>query len=204
MPRLDDQIAFLLTCDHLKRVNRTTRLHDDSRVENSAEHSWHVALMALTLGEYAPAGTNLNRVVELLLVHDLVEIYAGDTFFDVTGDAQAHQAQREQQAADRLFAVLPDDQRGHWQGLWQEFEARQSPEARFARAIDALQPMLLSWGAGGVGCTDRHPDLTRERLLRLKQSSLEAFPALWSYAECLLDAAVDAQILPTEALMVSR
>lgn len=196
MPRLDDQIAFLLTCDQLKSVTRTTRLHDDSRVENSAEHSWHLALMVLTLGEIAPAGTNLNRVTELLLVHDLVEIYAGDTFFDVSGEVQGQQAENEQLAAQRLFSLLPEDQRARFHDLWQEFEARQSPEARFARALDALQPMLLSWGPGAPGCTARHPALTRERLLYLKQRHLEDFPDLWAYAQRLLDTAVRNGILP--------
>jgi putative hydrolase of HD superfamily len=196
MPRLDDQIAFLLTCDQLKNVTRTTRLHDDSRFENSAEHSWHLALMVLTLGESAPAGTNLNRVTELLLVHDLVEIYAGDTFFDVSSEAHRQQAEDEGRAAGRLFSLLPEDQRGRFHGLWQEFEARQTPEARFARALDALQPLLLSWGPGGVGCTARHPDLTRERLLGLKQRHLEDFPDLWAYTQRLLDTAVRNGTMP--------
>lgn len=193
---LDARIAFLLTCDQLKGVTRTTRLHDDSRFENSAEHSWHLALMVLTLGESAPVGTNLTRVTELLLVHDLVEIYAGDTFFDVSSETQRQQAERERRAAVRLYSLLPEDQRGRWQGMWEEFEARETPEARFARALDALQPMLLTWGPGGTGCTARHPDLTRERLLGLKQQHLEAFPALWAYTQRLLDTAVRNGTLP--------
>lgn len=196
MPRLDDQIAFLLTCDRLKRVERTTFLHDGSRPENSAEHSWHLALMALTLGEYAPPGTDLGQVVRLLLVHDLVEIHAGDMPFDVPADQLAQQSENERRAAQALLGPLPAPQADQFQALWEEFEAAQTPEARFARALDALQPMLLTWGEGGLGCAARSPDLTRERVLGLKEPRLGAFPALWQRAQKMLEEAVEAGLLP--------
>ena len=198
MERLAAQIQFLLTCDQLKNVIRTTTLHDGSRQENSAEHSWHLALMALTLAEHAPAGTDMQQVVRMLLIHDLVEIYAGDTFFAVSEADLLEQQQKEAEAASALFGLLPADQGLHFRKLWDEFEAQQTPEAQFARALDALQPMLLTWGGMGKGCTDKFPDLTREKLLGLKQKHLERFPTLWSCATQVLDEAAGRGVLPTE------
>ncbi|MFK7600589.1 HD family hydrolase [Deinococcus sp. SM5_A1] len=195
MSRLDVQVEFLLTCDRLKAVMRTTLLHSGERPENSAEHSWHLALMALTLGEYAPSGTNLSRVVELLVVHDLVEVYAGDVHFDQSEARKEQQAQREVEAAARLFGQLPPNQREMFGTAWQEFEARQSLEARFARALDALQPMLLTWGLGGIGSV-AHPELTFQRVLALKQSALVEFPELWELAQGTAARAVAAGIMP--------
>jgi putative hydrolases of HD superfamily len=186
MTRLSDQMEFLLTCDRLKSVARTTYLHDGTRPENSAEHSWHLALMALTLGEYAPAGPDLNRVVRLLLVHDLVEVYAGDTHFDAAPARLAGQHATEAQAAARLFGSLPANQAEAFHALWNEFEAHVTPEARFAKALDALAPMLLTWGEGGLGCAGRYPELSAERVLKLKESALQGFPALWDYAQALI------------------
>lgn len=190
MTLLDAQLAFLLACDQLKAVQRTTYLHDGSRAENSAEHSWHLALMAFTLSEYAPAETNINHVVKLLVVHDLIEIGAGDLHFDSHPDDHAAQKAREQEAAKALFGLLPASQAAEFHTLWHEFEAQATVEARFARALDALQPMLLTWGRGGVGCTDRYPELTRERLLKLKEPRLQEFPALWKAAQTILEEAV--------------
>lgn len=185
-------MAFLLTCDRLKEVTRTTFLHSGARAENSAEHSWHLALMALTLGQYAPSGTRIERVVQLLLVHDLVESGAGDTHSGASAETLAAQAQGVAQAARELFGTLPPAQAAQVQALRQEFEARTTPEARFARALDALQPMLLTWGAGGLGCAARHPELSAARLLALKEPHLREFPALWSYAQGLVRDAEDA------------
>lgn len=193
--RLAQQIEFLLVCDQLKSVQRTTLLHAGTRAENSAEHSWHLALMALTLGEYAPAGTDLNKVLRLLLVHDLIEIEAGDLHFDATAAALAQKAADEEAAAHTLFGRLPQAQGEYFYALWQEFEAQATLEARFAKAIDALQPMLLTWGEGGLGCTDRFPELTLERVLRLKEPRLNEFPALWAVAQATLNRACAAGIL---------
>lgn len=195
MTRLTAQLDFLLTCDRLKSVTRTTFLHDGSRAENSAEHSWHLALMALTLGEYAPAGTDLERVVRLLLVHDLVEIGAGDLHFDAEAEAKTAQKMAEAAAAEQLFGLLPAPQAADFRALWDEFEAQQTLEARFARALDALQPMLLTWGRGGVGCQASFPELTRARVLALKEPRLGEFPALWQAAQQLLAEAEAAGIM---------
>ena len=188
-PELSAQLDFLLTCDRLKAVQRTTPLHDGSRPENSAEHSWHLALMALTLEDYALPGTNMGQVIRLLLVHDLVEIGAGDLHFDSDSGSRALQEQAEATAAAELFARLPPPQAAEFLSLWQEFEARQTLEARFARALDALQPMLLTWGPGGRGCREHFPELTHSRLLTLKKQSLRDFPALWDMARQLLQQA---------------
>jgi putative hydrolases of HD superfamily len=149
MRPLDSQLRFLLEADRLKGVLRQSRIVDGSRRENSAEHSWHLALMSLVLGEYAPPGTDLGRVTAMLLVHDLVEIDAGDLFVYAGEQAQARQEEAERAAADRLFALLPDGQAGSVRALWDEFEERRTPEAKFARALDRLQPMLANYEQGG-------------------------------------------------------
>jgi putative hydrolase of HD superfamily len=139
--RLNAQIAFAIEIDKLKRVIRRNHLMDGSRRENDAEHSWYVGVLAMVLGEHAPPGTDIQRVVAMLLVHDLVEIDAGDTFiYDVV--AVAAQAEAERAAADRIFALLPAEQSGRMRALWDEFEARETQEARFARALDRFAPIL--------------------------------------------------------------
>ncbi len=198
MQRLQAQTEFLLTCDRLKAVQRTTFLHDGSRPENSAEHSWHLALMALTLAEYAPSGTDVGHVVRLLLVHDLVEIGAGDLHFAADQAVLEGQSKAEAQAAQALFALLPPDQQLVFQALWEEFEAQRTPEARFARALDALHPLLLTWAGGGVGCSEREPELTAERVLRLKKPRLREFPALWLLAQTVISGALAGGIVPAE------
>lgn len=196
MDRLRAQIDFLLTCDRLKAVTRQNRLYDGSRDENSAEHSWHLALMALTLVEYAPAGTDMAHVVRLLVTHDLVEVYAGDAYFELPDPEMALHTLQEQQAAVRLFAQLPAVQGAAFMAWWEEFEARQTPEARFAKALDSLQPLLLTWGTGGVGST--RLDLPAERVLRRKHLYISEYPALWELVEQTVAEAVAAGILPTE------
>ncbi|MGP7995829.1 MAG: HD domain-containing protein [Streptosporangiaceae bacterium] len=149
MQPLDSQLRFLLEADRLKGVLRQSQLIDGSRRENSAEHSWHLALMSMVLGEYAPAGTDLSRVTAMTVVHDLVEIDAGDLFVYAAEQAQARQEEAERAAADRLFALLPAGQAAGFRALWDEFEERRTPEARFARALDRLQPMLANYQLGG-------------------------------------------------------
>src|SRR5436190_4162808 len=141
--RLARQIAFLVEADRLKTVLRRTPLTDNSRLENSAEHSWHLALAALALREHAPADVDLARVLELVVVHDLVEIDAGDTF---AYDPQAHvtKAERERVAAERLFGMLPSDQRESFRALWDEFEAQATSESKYANALDRFQALLLN------------------------------------------------------------
>src|SRR5689334_7325540 len=147
--RLARQIEFLAEADKLKTIVRRTPLADGSRLENSAEHSWHVALAAITLGEYA-AGVDLLRVLELIAVHDLVEIDAGDTFaYDPDGRVHVTKAERERAAADRLFGLLPADQASRLRQRWEEFEANETAAARYANALDRLQALLQNMAAGG-------------------------------------------------------
>lgn len=185
-PRLDRHLAFLLTADRLKQVVRNNRLHDGSRNENSAEHSWHLTLMALTLAEHAPPGTDTGRVIEMLIVHDVVEIEAGDHWV-LDGNAAAVAA-KEAAAAERLFGLLPADQRDRFHALWTEYEARATEEARFARALDSLHPMLLVWGPGGSD--EVHAPVTAGFMRDYKRAAIEPYPELWALAERLLDDAV--------------
>jgi putative hydrolase of HD superfamily len=176
--RLGRQIAFLVEADKLKTVIRRTPLTDASRLENSAEHSWHLALAAIALREYAPRGVDLLRVLELLAVHDLVEIDAGDTF---AYDSAAHdtKAERERLAAERIFGLLPSAQAAELRGRWDEFEAHATPEARYANALDRLQPLLLNMQAGGGSW--RSYNVTRPAVLRRMAPVQDALPDLWSF-----------------------
>lgn len=146
--RLTDQIRFIIEVDKLKTIFRRSYITDGTRKENDAEHSWHFALMALLLREYAPAELDVLRVISMALVHDLVEIYAGDTFLYDTEGAQS-KAEREQDAANRIFTILPPDQAVEYRGIWDEFEAAESSESKYARALDRLQPTLLNYTAKG-------------------------------------------------------
>lgn len=179
-PRLARQLDFLRDADRLKSVVRRTRLVDRSRHENSAEHSWHLALMALTLAEHAEAGTDVARVVELLVVHDLVEIDAGDTFaYDVA--ANVGKEERERLAAARLFGQLPADVGERLRAAWEEFEAGATREARFANALDRLQGLLLNDARGDGGTWTEHR-VTRDAVLRRMEPIRDAAPRLWAYA----------------------
>lgn len=178
--RLERQFRFLVEADRLKTVLRRTQLTDRSRRENSAEHSWHLALMAMLLHEQAPSGVDLAHVIRMLIVHDLVEIDAGDTFaYDA--EASATREARERVAADRIFGLLPDDQAAELRALWDEFEDGRTPEARFAHAIDRLQPLLQNvYGDGG---TWRSSGVTQEQVLARMRPIAEASEPLWRYAE---------------------
>jgi putative hydrolase of HD superfamily len=186
-PRLDQQLGFVLEVDRLKGVLRQSLLRDGSRRENDAEHSWHLALMALVLAEHAAAPVELGRVLGMLVVHDIVEIDAGDTF--VYDDAaQATKAQREEAAARRIFGLLPPAQGARLRGLWEEFEARETAEARFAAALDRLQPLLLNFHTGGA--TWRAHGVRRSQVIARNRSVAEGAPELWAYAARLIDEAV--------------
>jgi len=148
--RLEQQFRFLREIDRLKSIERQNILADASRRENSAEHSWHIAVCALCLAEHAATpGVDLFKVVRMLLIHDIVEIDAGDVFLHEPA-ALAEQAAREKAAAQRIFGLLPVDQRGEWLALWHEFEAGTSPESVLAHAFDRVQPAILHEATGGV------------------------------------------------------
>ena len=190
---LERQFAFILELDHLKGVLRRNSLLDRSRRENSAEHSWHVALMALVLSEFAAEPVDTSRVIELLLVHDLVEIDAGDTFaYDVQGATT--QAQREQTAADRIFGLLPDDQAQGLRARWDEFDASETPEARFALALDRLMPMIHN--ALTEGSAWQEHGVKADQVRRRAESIERGAPVLGALAQRLINAAVAAGHLP--------
>jgi putative hydrolases of HD superfamily len=185
--RLRAQLAFLLEADQLKAVVRRNPLADRSRRENAAEHSWHLALFALVLAEHAAEPVDVCRVVRMLLVHDVVEIDAGDTFaYDE--DGHADKLERERAAAERLFGLLPDGQARELRALWEEFEERATPEARFAHAIDRLQPILLNATAGG-GTWVEH-GVSIEQVRAYNHVIAAGAPGLWDHAQHVLEQAV--------------
>lgn len=186
-PRLAGQLAFIQELDRLKGVLRQTRVLDGARQENSAEHSWHLALCAMALAEHAPAGADLGRVLRMVLVHDVVEIEAGDAFaYDAA--ANVGKEDRERLAAERIFGLLPADQSGEAMSLWMEFEAGATPDARFAVALDRLQPLLLNFT--GRGGSWRHHAVTHDRVLLRMAPIREGAPGLWPVVQRLLDEAV--------------
>ena len=182
--RLTQQIEFLIEADKLKQVLRRTPLTDRSRKENSAEHSWHLVLAAIVLREYSAAEVDLLRVLEMLAVHDLVEIDAGDTFAYDTQDLVT-KAERELAAAERVFALLPADQASRVRSLWEEFEAQETPEACFANAMDRLQPLLQNACAQGGSWRDH--DVERAQVLRRMAPIQSAVPAAWPLVMKIVD-----------------
>ncbi|WP_299675534.1 HD family hydrolase [uncultured Roseobacter sp.] len=177
--RLSAQIAFLNEADKLKSVVRASRLHDDSRFENSAEHSWHVMLHAFVLAEHAPEGVSATRALQMLLIHDLVEIDAGDTPIHGAVDAAAQEA-AEQAAADRLFGLLPADQAAAYRALWDEFEAAETPDARFAKAIDRLSTPLANLQNGGGSWTEYNVTMAQMET-RVGTPIGRGAPVLWDW-----------------------
>lgn len=150
--RLAAQFAFLNEADRLKSVLRATTLCDGSRPENSGEHSWHLALYALTLADQAPEGVSIDRVIRMLLLHDLVEIDTGDVPIhsaNGTAHASVQTQQAEARAADRIFGLLPPDLAADFRTLWEEFEAARTPDAIFAKALDRVQPVMANLQSGG-------------------------------------------------------
>lgn len=177
--RLDRQFAFLVEADRLKSVLRGTTLHDRSRRENSAEHSWHIMLYALTLAEHAERPVNIDRVLKMLLLHDLVEIDAGDA--PIHGDHDPEeQARIERAAADRLFGLLPPDQAADYRALWEEFEAAESDDAVFAKSVDRVQPVISNLESGGASWIEYA--VTPEQLeTRVAAKVRRGAPRLWEH-----------------------
>jgi len=190
--RLTQQLAFLNEIEKLKLIYRRNRTVDRTRFENSAEHSWHLAVMALLLAEHANTPLDLFKVVKMLLIHDLVEIYAGDTWL-YDPEANASQAEREQDSAAKLFGLLPTDQAEAFTQLWLEFEARQTPEAQYAAALDALQPLanhLIS------GDPNEEPRPQVEQVIARKRHIAQSAPALWEAAQQLIEQSKQAGLYP--------
>ena len=187
--RLEQQMRFLVEVDKMKSVYRRTILIDKTRRESDAEHSWHFALMAMLLAEYAdPEKVDCARVIRMALVHDLIEIYAGDTFaYDVQGNQDKRQ--RETEAADKLFALLPEDQAAEIRALWEEFDAMEMPDAQYAAAIDRLQPFLNNyltqghtWGLGGVKSAQVYERMDPIRV---------ALPEVWPFVDKMIQESIE-------------
>jgi putative hydrolases of HD superfamily len=190
--RLARQLTFLLEADKLKSIIRRTPLSDNSRLENSAEHSWHLSLAAITLAEYAPPDTDMLHALSLLIVHDLVEIDAGDTFaYDAS--ARGTQRERELAAAHRIFGLLEPDQAARFQALWEEFEAQATPSSRFANALDRLQPLLLNASSGGGSWTAHH--VVRSQVLLRMDPIRSWIPAAWPHVLEVIERACAAGLI---------
>jgi len=193
LDRFKQQLRFIIEIDKLKRVVRQTILMDRSRRENDAEHSWHLAVMAMLLSEYAAENTiDLFRVIKMVLVHDLVEIDAGDTYcYD--DEAIKDQLQREEKAADRIFNILPEDQSKEIRILWDEFNDRETPEARFAAALDRLQPLLHNYSTDGLMW--KKNGIKSNQVISRNRPIEDGAPTLWEYAAGLIDDAVRKKFL---------
>lgn len=177
--RLDAQFDFLREIDREKSIGRQTYLADASRKENDAEHAWHLAIMAILLSEYANEKLDVLRTVTMVLIHDLVEIDAGDTYaYDEEG--KKSQRQREETAAERIFGLLPKDQGQKMREIWEEFEAAETAEAKFARTMDHIQPMMLNDASGGRSWLEHGIKLSQ--LLARNARTAEGSKELWEYA----------------------
>ena len=177
--RLQQQFAFILEADKEKNILRQTRLSDGTTHENDADHAWHMALMCILLSEYANEKIDVLHTVSMILIHDVVEIDAGDTYaYDAQGNSTRRE--REEKAADRLYSLLPDDQRDKLRALWEEFEEGKTPEARFARALDNVQPAMLNNATDGIEWVNHGVRLSQ--ILRRNKNTADGSAVLWDYA----------------------
>lgn len=184
--RLEQQMAFILEIDKLKRVDRQTLIVDGTRPENSAEHSWHIALMALLMVEHIDQRSDIDllKVVKMLLVHDIIEIDAGDVF---AYDEDEEREEREKKAGRRIFGLLPQDQAEELYQLWREFEERQTPEAHYAASLDRLLPLVQNYLTGGYTWVKYH--IPEEKVRKRNQVIIESSRNLWEYAQTIIDQA---------------
>lgn len=184
MERLEQQIAFARETDKVKEIFRQNYISDGSRKENDSEHSWHSALMAVILAEYSNEPVDILKVVKMLLIHDLVEIDAGDSYaYDYAAQATAHD--REVKAADRIFGMLPKDQKEEYRKLWDEFEEYETPEARYAHVMDNFQPLILNDASDGISW--REHQVKRENIMKRNEKIPSGSEAIWNYMEQLIE-----------------
>ena len=176
MTRLEQQIAFILEIDKVKNIFRQTPLSDGNRKENDAEHSWHIALMAILLKEHAEDEVDVLKVMTMVLLHDLVEIDAGDTYaYDSVG--MQSKREREVKAADRIFGLLPEDQGAYFRALWDEFEAYETADAKYAHLLDNFQPMLLNDASDGVSW--REHEVKKSQIYKRNERIEETSKVIW-------------------------
>ncbi len=184
MDRLEQQISFIMEIDKIKKINRQTYLADNSRPENDAEHSWHLAAMCFLLKEYANEEFDVLRTMEMVLMHDVIEIDAGDTYaYDTEGNKSKRE--RELKAAERIFNLLPKDQANYVRKLWDEFEDGETPEARFANALDKIQPLLLNDASGGDSWKKHGVHIGQ--ILKRNERTPKGSETLWEYCKPILD-----------------
>ncbi|MGI6307804.1 MAG: HD domain-containing protein [Dethiobacteria bacterium] len=188
--RFKKQLEFIIEIDKLKQVYRQTFLMDSSRKENDAEHSWHLAMMSILLAEHAlHQNLDITRVLKMVLIHDLVEIDAGDTYCYDQERLGGSSLEREQKAAKRLFGLLPSEQAREFHELWTEFEQRQTPEACFAAALDRFQPLLHNYMTKGKSWQEH--GITNEQVIARNKYILEGSAVLWDYALGMIQKAVE-------------
>lgn len=184
MDTLERQICFLLELDKQKEIGRQTYLADGSRKEGDAEHAWHMAIMAFVLADYANEKIDVLKTIKMALLHDVVEIDAGDTYaYDTEGNKTKRE--REERAADRIYGMLPKAQQEEYRALWEEFEAMETPEAKFANALDRVQPMLLNDASDGKSW--REHGIRKEQVLNRNGRTKEGSEALWDYVLGLVE-----------------
>jgi putative hydrolase of HD superfamily len=186
---LQKQLDFIHEIDKLKYIQRKTRLFNSDRHENDAEHSWHLAMMAMVLAEHANGKIEVLKVIKMLLVHDLVEIDAGDVFFFDTNNNHDNRAE-EQEAAKRIFGLLPEEQGAELIAIWEEFEENKTIESRFANAIDKLEPMMQNATNGGG--TWKEFNVSRSTVIEKKEDMKNGSEHLWEHALKLLDECLEA------------
>lgn len=193
--RMKKQMDFLLEADKLKFITRQTYLSDGKRKENDGEHSWHLALMAVLLSEYSNEKIDLIKVIIMVLIHDMVEIDAGDTYaYDAVGNQSKRE--REVKAADRIFNILPRDQAERFRQLWEEFEAYETPEAKFAHVCDNVQPLMLNDATDGLAW--REHDVKKSQVLQRNRRTGEGSQVLMEYINGILDKNVESGNLRDE------
>lgn len=188
MERIDKQFEFIREIDKEKEITRHTFLADASRRENDAEHAWHMAIMTILLSEYSNEEIDILKTITMLLIHDIVEIDAGDTYaYDEQG--KETQAMREEIAAKRIFNMLPEDQAGKMIALWHEFEAQETPEAKFARCMDNIQPMMLNDASNGLAWEENGVKISQ--ILKRNERTAEGSKVLWDYMKHILQQNMD-------------
>lgn len=188
MDRLQKQMEFIVEVDKVKKIMRQTYLSDASRKEDDAEHSWHLALMAVLLKEYSNEEVDLTKVIPMVLIHDLVEIDAGDTYA-YSGESAAVTEARERKAAERVFGILPEDQGKVFRDLWEEFEAYETPEAKFAHVLDNCQPMLLNDASNGLSWTEHQ--VRKSQIYKRNEHTAEGSRKIWNYMQSLIQKHID-------------
>lgn len=178
--RMDKQFEFIREIDKEKLIGRQTYLSNGERKENDAEHAWHMAVMTLLLSEYANEEIDVLKTIAMILIHDVVEIDAGDTYAYANADAKATQREREEKAADRLFNLLPEDQAKKFRALWEEFEAKETPESKFANTLDNVQPTVLNAASDGKSWAEH--EVTIDKVMKRQSYTPDGSRQLWDYS----------------------